>query len=37
MGPRVAPSLKLRRPTVITPGEALAQTGRGDDERKEIA
>jgi len=32
MGPRVPPSLRLRRAELSNPGEALAETGRGDDD-----
>jgi hypothetical protein len=31
MGPRLPPSLKLRRAQLYNPGEALAETGREDD------
>jgi hypothetical protein len=31
MAPRLPPSLKLRRAQLYNPGEALAETGRGDD------
>ena len=32
MGPGLPPSLKLRRPQLHNPGEALAKTGRRDDD-----
>jgi hypothetical protein len=37
MGPCLPPSLKLRRAQLLNPGEALAETGRRDDDGKQSA